>query len=320
MGTGIMSILLHSAPHKFQGEAVLGTILYFANIPMGLATIVNATVLIAVPRFGQWAANVAWALWWVDLLLTMLSVVGVPLVMFTFQQLSVEHMTAAWLLPIAPAIVCAASGGQVASVLSVSNAQITLLISYVLWGIGMSLAILVMAFYFHRPAIHKLPNAEVIVSAFLPLATCGQGSSGIIQIGKVGKKVFMDTKFAGVPNGGDIILVISTVVGLIVWGLGLWWFVHGITSVLSRMLTARLKFNMGFWGFVFPLGVFVAATTALGHTIPSGFFSILSEVLLVLLSCLYIIVTLYTVFGLLGLFRQEKLLVAPCLSDCSKAW
>ena len=172
-----------------------------------------------------------------------------------------------------------------------------------------------MAFYFHRLAIHKLPNAEVIVSAFLPLATCGQGSSGIIQIGKVGKTVFMDTKFAGVPNGGDIILVISTVVGLMLWGLGLWWFIHGITSVLKRMLTARLRFNMGFWGFVFPLGVFVAATTALSHSIPSGFFSILSEVLLVLLSCLYIIVTLYTVFGIFGLFRQEKLLIAPCMSD-----
>ena len=52
---------------------------------------------------------------------------------FHYHQLSLEHMTAAWLLPIVPAVVAAASGGLVSSVLSPDLAFVTIAISYMLW-------------------------------------------------------------------------------------------------------------------------------------------------------------------------------------------
>ena len=52
---------------------------------------------------------------------------------FYYHQLDLEHMTAAWLLPIVPAVVAAATGGIVASVLSPDLAFVTLAISYMLW-------------------------------------------------------------------------------------------------------------------------------------------------------------------------------------------
>ena len=348
MGTGIMSILLHSSPHKFPGEAIIGTVLYFLNIllfflftiasvarytifpwafgrmlrhpsqslflgtiPMGLATIVNATVLIVVPKYGSWAANLSWVLWWVDVLLTLICVCGVPLVMFQIHTISLDTMTAAWLLPVVPAVVCAASGGLVASVLPQNHALITLFLSYILWGLGMSLSLLIMALYFHRLAIHHLPNPEVIVSAFLPLGPCGQGAFGIIQLGKVAATVFDEAAFTVTPGSGQIVYVMSVLSGLLTWGLGIWWLVHGISCVTIRMLSARLHFNMGFWGFIFPLGVFIAATIALGETLKSSFFSYLSIVLLACLSILYVIVAFFTALrGFSG-----SLLVAPCMAD-----
>ena len=42
-------------------------------------------------------------------------------------------MTAAWLFPIVPMVVTAATGGVVASVLSAEPAVITLVVSYMLW-------------------------------------------------------------------------------------------------------------------------------------------------------------------------------------------
>ena len=45
-------------------------------------------------------------------------------------------------------------------------------VSYMLWGIGMTLSIIVFALYFHRLTVHSLPAAELIVSAFLPLGEC----------------------------------------------------------------------------------------------------------------------------------------------------
>ena len=353
MGTGIMSILLHTSPHKFSGEAVIGTVLYFVNvflfisfslvtliryiifpwafmrmishssqslflgtIPMGLATIVNATVIIVVPKYGHWAVNLCWTLWWIDVTLTVLSVFGIPLVMFKVHTLTLDNMTGAWLLPVVPAVVCAASGGLVATVLAYEQARLTIIISYALWGIGMTLSLIVMTLYFHRLAIHKLPNAEVIVSAFLPLGPCGQGAYGIMQIAKAGRAVFNGKNLAEINNAGDIILVVSVIIGLMIWGLGVWWMVHGCMCVLLRALSSNLKLNMGFWGFIFPLGVFVAGTISLGENLPSSFLSYLSVVLLAVLTLLYAAVAIGTVRGA----YNKTLLVAPCmlgLEECS---
>ena len=49
-------------------------------------------------------------------------------------------------------------------------------------------------------------------------------------------------------------------------------------QVLFRMASTRLRFNMGFWGFTFPLGVFTSGTVALSNAIPSAFFAYLSLV------------------------------------------
>ena len=36
---------------------------------MSLATIINMIVFVCVPAWGPWAAILAWALWWVDVVL-----------------------------------------------------------------------------------------------------------------------------------------------------------------------------------------------------------------------------------------------------------
>lgn len=33
---------------------------------MGLATIINMVVFVCVPAWGEWAAYLAWGLWWFD--------------------------------------------------------------------------------------------------------------------------------------------------------------------------------------------------------------------------------------------------------------
>lgn len=88
-------------------------------------------------------------------------------------------MTAAWLLPIVSNVVAAASGGVVAEVLTnKQHALWTVIASYILWGTGVPLAVVVIVVYFQRLAFHKLPPKQVIVSVFLPLGPLGQGSFG----------------------------------------------------------------------------------------------------------------------------------------------
>ena len=88
-------------------------------------------------------------------------------------------MNAAWLLPIVSCIVAAASGAVVAGVLpNAQHALWTVMISYALWGMGVPLAMMVMAIYLQRLLLHKLPPKTVLVSVFLPLGPLGQGGFG----------------------------------------------------------------------------------------------------------------------------------------------
>ena len=97
------------------------------------------------------------------------------------QTLDLSAMTAVWLLPIVSPIVAAASGAVVADVLidvSPEHALWTVIVSYVLWGIGVPMALMVTTIYLQRLQLHKLPPKAVIVSVFLPLGPLGQGGYG----------------------------------------------------------------------------------------------------------------------------------------------
>jgi tellurite resistance protein TehA-like permease len=90
-----------------------------------------------------------------------------------------SSMTAVWLLPIVSCVVAAASGAIVADVLpNIHLALATILASYILWGIGVPLALMVICIYLQRLMFYKLPPKAMLVSVFLPLGPLGQGGFG----------------------------------------------------------------------------------------------------------------------------------------------
>lgn len=94
-------------------------------------------------------------------------------------ETELQSMGAAWLLPIVACVVAAASGSIVAEVLPHPQYALgTLVASYILWGVGVPFALMVMTIYLMRLMLHKLPAKVVIVSTFLPLGPLGQGGYG----------------------------------------------------------------------------------------------------------------------------------------------
>jgi tellurite resistance protein TehA-like permease len=185
-----------------------------------------------------------------------------------------ETMTAAWLLPIVSCIVAAASGGVVASVLPDPNhALITIITSYVLWSMGMPLALFVMVIYLHRVIVHGIPPKAVIVSVFLPLGPMGQGGYGAMKLGIQASKVFPATK-ALHPMAGDVIYMIGWMTAMVLWGFGLVWLFFAVASVSC----SKFPFNLSWWGFTFPIGVFAMSTITIGQELPSAFFKVLGTV------------------------------------------
>lgn len=349
MGTGIVSILLKNFPYQARWLYWLSVIVYCLNIiifslftaisvvrytyyrgifgamlrhpvqslfvgtvPMGLATIVNMTVFVCVPAFGPWAWKLAWALWWVDVVLSVASCVYLPFIIITVHETKLESMTAAWLLPIVSTIVASASGGIVAAVLpNPQHALWTMLTSYVLWGTGLPLALLVLVIYFHRLTIYRLPPREVIVSVFLPLGPLGQGGFAVMQLGKVAKTIFPTTNTL-IPGAGDTLYTLGFAAAIVLWGYGLVWLFFALASI-SR---SKFPFNMGWWGFTFPLGVFTVSTTTMAKELPSGFFRVLGSIFSVAVVLLWLVVSVNTLRGVVS----GKLFFAPCAAEFEKAY
>ncbi len=72
---------------------------------------------------------------------------------------------------------------------------------------------------------------QVCVSAFLPLGPCGEGAAAIVQLGSVSRKVFAASNFGQSAASGETVYFLSIVLGLMLWGAGLWWFCHGVLTV-----------------------------------------------------------------------------------------
>ncbi|KAF7927825.1 hypothetical protein EAE99_005202 [Botrytis elliptica] len=238
-----------------------------------------------------------------------------PFVIMSLHKVELSTMTAAWLLPIVAPIVAAASGGIVASVLpNPEHALYTVLISYILFGTGFPLAMTILVIYFQRLTVYKIPPREVIVSVFLPLGPLGQGGFALMQLGKVSLTLFPQTNTLPAipaPGPGPIFYTLGFLFALIMWGFGLLWLFFALASI-SR---SRFPFNMGWWGFTFPLGVFTTSTVMIGAELPSRFFRVLGTVFSVLVTALWVMVAVGTVKRAFW----GGLIFAPCLKDVEGA-
>lgn len=344
MGTGIVSILLHNLPYNgrwlywisvaifclniilfvtflaisilrytmFRGlfQFMIGhpvQSLFTGTFPMGLATIINMIVFVCVPIWGYWVTVLAWTLWWVDVVISVATCFYLPFVIMHKHDSALSKMTAVWLLPIVSTIVASASGGIVAEVLPNAQHQLwTIIISYILWGTGFPLAMVVLVMYFHRLTVHKLPPREVIVSVFLPLGPLGQGSFAIMQLGKVAKTVFPITETLDLSAGGAF-YNLGVALALIIWGYGLVWLFFAVASISRN----KFPFNMGWWGFTFPLGVYSVSTTTLAKDLPSAFFRVVGTIFSVTVVLLWLAVSSMTVRRAV----KGEIFYAPCVAS-----
>ncbi|KAL6807883.1 voltage-dependent anion channel domain-containing protein [Trichoderma sp. SZMC 28013] len=350
MGTGIVSILLFNLPWNGYWLHVISYIFFSLNIllftifciisllrytlypeiwmamishpaqslflgcfPMGFATIINMMIF-ACSQWGPWLIYLAWAFWWIDVLVSMATCISMPFIVMHRHRPGLDKTTATLLLPIVPAVVAAATGGIVADALpSASHAYATLIVSYVLWGIGQALSGCVIALYFHRLTIHSLPPREVIVSVFLPVGPLGQGGFGIQQLGKVALKVIPQTEMfhvAGVDpaRGAEFLYFLGIFFGIVMWGFALAWVCFALISLRT---TRQFPFNMGWWGFTFPLGVWGTCTNALWKNLGSEFFKYATMIITLSVVLLWILVSLRT----LQLVITGEMFFAPCLKD-----
>ena len=345
MGTGAAFLVLNALPVSFAGKALLAQSLWITDIglyaifllmfagrfilfgetigpmlrhplqsmflgalPMGLAPIINGFVAFAAPRLGAPAYQIALCLWTFDAVLSVVTAIGVPYVMFTRQEHSLERLTAALLLPIVAPEVAASSAGVLAPHLPAAIAQLVVGAGYVLWAISVPLAFAILTIVLFRLIIHKLPHRELGVTSWLTLGPIGTGARGLITLGDAANKAFAHT---GLHDVASLASTFGVFGALLLWGAGLWWLACAVLFMWRYRLEG-LPFNLGWWGLTFPIGVYTLATFALGRTTGFACFTHIGIVLAVALGALWIFVSCRTAKALL---HKEVRFRAPCLAQ-----
>ncbi|MBZ5789328.1 TDT family transporter [Burkholderia contaminans] len=344
MGNGIVSLVLVALPVHFGGQRALASalwaidiVLYLAfsamligravrfpetirpllhhpvqsmflgAVPMGLVPIINGIVLFAG---GHAEANaLAYTLWCVDALLSVVVAIGVPFMMFTEQGHAFERVTAVLLLPIVAPEVAASGAATLAPHFVGAQARLLIGAGYVLWAISVPLAFAILTIVFFRLVIHKLPHRDLGASSWLTLGPIGTGTLGLLTLGQAAPAAFAGTPLASVAMLARDFGIAGA---LLLWSAGLWWLACAVLFTI-RYCREGLPFNLGWWGFTFPLGVYTAASLSLYHATGFDGFAVFGTALAMLLGGLWAIVIVRTCRGMMrgGLFH------APCLATIS---
>jgi C4-dicarboxylate transporter/malic acid transport protein len=281
--------------------------MFMGTIPMGLATIINGFLVFGRPRWGEAMVGLADVLWWIDVALSLACGALLPYFMFTRQEHRMDQMTAVWLLPIVAAEVAAASGGLLVPCLPPGSEQLAVLLaSFVLWAFSVPVALGIITILFLRMALHKLPPDSMAASSWLPLGPLGTAALGMLLLGTDSPAVL---GAHGLEGPGAVASGAGLIAGLLFWGAGLWWVL--LASLITfRHFRAGIPFNLGWWGYTFPLGVYTVATFRLGALLHADFFAIFGTVLFAVLAVMWTFVTALTVHG----GWKGHLFVSPCIA------
>ncbi|KPI46073.1 Sulfite efflux pump SSU1 [Cyphellophora attinorum] len=283
--------------------------LFLACFPVGLATIINMIALVCAPAWGQGWAVFAWVLWWIVLVLALGTCFHLTFTIMTHRRHDLGEMSALYLIPIVAVVIVATSGSLVATAIpGRENKLWTLYISYILWGLGSPLSWIILTLYFLRLATYTPLKREVIVSLLLPIGPLGLEGFSLITLSKVAQELFLEVHAFphSSPEAGSIITSVSILLGLLFWGFALVWFV---IAVMMLAVSGGFPFNMGWWGFIFPVGVFTLLTGALGTSLESKFMKILTCILTAICIVMWLVVAAGTIYRS---FTME-MFYSPCL-------
>jgi C4-dicarboxylate transporter/malic acid transport protein len=240
-----LNMLKHSAQPMFLG-----------CMPMGLATIINGCIIFGENIFGNYIISIAINLWYLDVVLSLFCIIVIPYFMFMYHDHKLETMTGLWLLPFVACEVAAASGNMLLPHLyDLFLQQIIFISSLCLWTLSVSFAFHILVILLYRLTIHKIPSSDLSATIWLPVGPMATGSFTMFLFANTSKYFhhFGELEFNQLVSWCNIIAII-------LWVIASWWVIIATLITVYYLFQRLLKFNLGFWGYTFPLGVYILST------------------------------------------------------------
>ncbi|KAK3081495.1 hypothetical protein LTS18_006063 [Coniosporium uncinatum] len=249
---------------------------YFGAIPIAIDT--SLVGIISYYGYRDGAVWVAFAFYWVAVATTILCTFGLLIVQIMKQkQHSMEEVAGVWLMTAVPMVITANAGANILGNLdrvSTKAAVTVLIVSFMLWSLGLCLVHLILACYFWRLISYKLPQNQLLASGFLPLAPLAQGALSaqlmcIYLSNYLKKDHYAPTQSHPPPlpqstlnSTGEAIHWLGILISLFLLAHATFWLVQASAAILYRL---PLSFNIGMWSFTFPWASYATAWAILSR-------------------------------------------------------
>lgn len=195
------------------------------------------------------------AMFWIAVVMSALVAFGGIFLMYSHQQRhSLSDVTGVWFLSFIPFIVCSTVGGTVAPYLGYKNAITVIVVSFLMWSLGITMSLVIAAIYFWRLMSYHLPPRSAIISTFVPVGPFGMGAYSTQQMAiafthHLNKQSFALQSPPQPPSSASTIAVVGEcihwggiILALVQLGLASFFLVEGCLSVCSKV---PKTFNVG---------------------------------------------------------------------------
>lgn len=316
MGTGVLAVTLHFYAQHAPWLDAPARALHWLNVLLAL--------LLAGPWFARWVRHpaaamgslrhpvqahfyptfsiallvlalqflvfgasreLALALWLVGAPLTVVFSIAILLIVFQGESVTLDHVTPAMFIPPVGLVVIPVAGAPLAAHLAPGWREAMLVANWAALGAGCLLYVGLLALTMSRYVLGKRVGAPLVPTAWINL-----GPLGVIPVSLLN----LDAAMPALAAGGAV-----AVIGLLLWGFGLWWLVMASALTLAAARRGELPFALSWWAFTFPLGAFVAASWRLGTQLALPPIVAVGAVALALLAALWTLTFVRSVRGVL---------------------
>jgi len=173
-------------------------------------------------------------------------------------------------------VILAATGATISSHLDQRAGVAVLVVSFMSLSLGLAMCSIILAIYFWRLMKCKLPAREAIISCFVPVGPPGMGAYAIqnLAIGlaaHISKYKFTLGRAPQPPVSAEMIGAIAegvrwlgVIFSFALLAIGTFFLVEAFASLWAK---SPRSFNIGFWAFVFPCGVYANGVCTLGSDV-----------------------------------------------------
>ena len=186
---------------------------------------------------------------------------AVLFLVFSGEQVGLEHVTPANFIPAVGLVVMPLAGGPLLANMDGLARDLALLANVIGFGAGCMMYLALLGLTFQRKYLHKPAQGVLTPTIWIHLAPLGVIPLSLLNL----------SEHLPLAAAHDLAMVVL----VLFWGFAVWWLIMACLLTLAARAAGQLPFALSWWGFTFPLGAFVAASLRLHQALGwNGVFTI----------------------------------------------